>query len=355
MIRLFIYSILISLIVATGHSKPGEVMENRLENLCQESPSKRFALFPIKILDEETDKIRYKSLSFVEVAFSDRPKLENSFFKVVDGFGDKASKNTCENLRAINLYTHLNYIHQEFYAFKDDFPLLFKEFNRQTLVRFDVKESYSFAKYRVKKKEMYGAVTTCGHMDHKRKRIVRKKELWFQKARYKKHSWRKFLPYCFLGLGKNSQVCAEVTSLETSLMPHVIYHEYIHLITSHLFGSCQNSVFDEALSNFFAMYFIGEEWVNYRVPRSLKPSEIDSHRYKDFSEKEMLMELGNNEWFHSVAPSYALKHAFNLEASIGRKATLKKLLGSLVKMSKLSLSGMSDSQKWQVWMDLWKD
>ena len=135
----------------------------------------------------------------MEVDYALPPEnLENSNFKITKGYAEKAEKNECKNLKANNLYTHLNLIHGHYQQYQHQFPRIFEKLQETIVIRFDQEDKPDFFKRGIPTKNLYAANTTCGYLDYKQRRVVEKKEIWFQKSIKQASKWKQFLPVCFL-------------------------------------------------------------------------------------------------------------------------------------------------------------
>lgn len=348
----FVFALLFSSLVANSSEK----WQLRLDKLCEENPQKRFALFPVhsevfyRLPSGEQKAYNRNVLGLVEVNYALKPdRFENSSFRILKGYNEIAEENQCQNLKANNLYTHLNLIHSHYLQYQQAFPRIFEKLQEKIGIRYDQEDKPDFFKRGLPTNDLYAANTTCGHLDYEQRRVVESKEIWFQKSLKRPSSWKRFLPVCFLGILDNSLICDDQLGIESSLQPHIIYHEYAHLLTSHLFGACRESFFDESLANILAMHFIGEEWLNYKVDQSILPIGLLEHEYLQLDEIMNWDRFEQEELLFSVIPSYFLHLMFFIEMEFGKNKGIEFLLASLLELTQeksLDLNAYSIFQKW---------
>lgn len=352
-------SIFVLLVLSCAAHSSGS-WQIKLDQVCEDDPQKRFALFSVHLhrkhrLASGAEKTYVQNvLELVEVEYTLKPeRFENANFKIVKAYNEQAEANQCENLKANNLYTHFNLIHSHYLQYQDRFPRLFEKMQEPIVVRFDQEDYPDFFKGGVATKDLYAANTTCGRLDYEKRRVIGRKEVWFQKSMKQKSKWKRFLPLCFLGILDNSFVCDDQIGIESTLQPHIIYHEYAHLLTSHLFGACRESFFDEALANILAMHFTGEEWLNYKVDQSILAVGFLEH---EFLKLDDVVNWGNyspEELSFSVIPSYFLHLMFFIEKEFGKEKGTEFFLASLLQLTKQKDLNLNDYSIFQRWLEHW--
>ena len=111
--------------------------------------------------------------------------------------------------------------------------------------------------------------TVCGYLDKEDDwNFVEKPEVLFYRPGWKKGSFS-FAPLCFIDYFKNQKPCSSDPSIDYSLSPGTIFHEYTHLLTDPFLDQCYGNILGEALGVFTSLAMNPEQRVGYGLPAAV--------------------------------------------------------------------------------------
>ncbi|MEC9281159.1 MAG: hypothetical protein VX642_00500 [Bdellovibrionota bacterium] len=288
------------------------------QKICGEDPESQLAVVLTKFITKAEDqrrpgsrikpkdKIRWKySTQKVELKnLESRTHYVGKYFRILEADTENVIALDCENLRASNVYFHLNYIHEMFeqkmlpYFPKDVKEKLEKHYPID--IRINMEKDYSFTNRFSEKEKMHNYVTTtCGYLEKTDKyRFKEKPEILFYKPNWKRGKLG-FAPICWIPELKNEIPCAkdsESVAMDLSLIPANIFHEYIHLLTDSYMNECRTNMLAESYSIFSSIVMSPLKEAGTRLPGMVNNRYNEAEFEKEFERYSPEVENETKLW-----------------------------------------------------------
>lgn len=256
-----------------------EINEDELLVIDKEFYYSKAQTSPRYSYSKQVQKVKYTVKTIKQENLDTDSFLQNSLFKVVEGQSKHPIDPSCQDFRATNVFYHLNKIHKIFGLWNKDLGL-FDHLKFPVTIRVGMQSEYNFIDKYSSAKTFNEAKTVCGHLKKTdgSYQFFRNPEIWFYLPKSKAKSFRP--PICFLDALKNTNLCASVKAMDMALIPEVIYHEYVHLLTDFHLQECYQTVLGESLSNFLAFTFS----VFNNTTESQLPNSVVGYDLTAFSE-----------------------------------------------------------------------
>lgn len=250
--------------------------DNRLfdqaKEICEKKPGANLAVVLTKTITKAEEQVqvgtrikardrvrwRYSSQEVSLLDLKSSSHYSGKYFRILDADSDNEIPIDCENLRASNVYFHLNYIHKLFQKYM--FPYFPEEVQANLQrhfpidIRINMEKEYDFINQFSENTKIYNyVVTTCGYLEKTdRYQFKEKPEILFYKPIWRPGTFH-FSPACFISELKNEIPCAKdqtSTAVDTALISANIFHEYVHLVTDAFMNQCRTNMLAESFSIF---------------------------------------------------------------------------------------------------------
>lgn len=251
-----------------------QIFGKTMKSQCQENPDLRFAQTRV----QENDKANLIDGDYrinpIRLNIPTQSYLENDYFKIVRGESDKAVPSSCLDIRATNIFYHMNYAMNWIATNPDIDDVFFKELHFPLIVRVDMDKEWSFFDKFGKKEKFNNALTSYTYFSSHGQSLVQEEEIWFFKGRRGEKRYS-FLPICFLGLFTNTGVCEKTTMLDTAMFPSAIYHELIHVLTNQFLSRGHEHLLDEAYAHALSGIIERVSIIGKNVSRKYIPAGLE--------------------------------------------------------------------------------
>ena len=207
--------------------------------------------------------------------------LFNEYFNVVDKRNDQPISYNCRTLRANTVFYHLNVVHHRFRELEKLAPGIFDHLTFPITIRMNMDEQWDIDGLFSGRFHANDAFMFCGYNNEERveskefpgkflvkRELVRQPELWFFQVIQAKSKLTSWHPICW---GRSMKMCYEITSKDIALVPGVIFHEYVHLLTDYHINECYGSLIKEAYSNYFGIRYSPTQKIGARQKKEIYP------------------------------------------------------------------------------------